>query len=472
MVILAVGLRLYNTLTKIIEELCVDDGSPIKMYVCGLTPQSHIHVGHARTFLVFDLLRRTLELRGYKVIHVQNFTDIDDKIIMKSKEMNIQPSEVAEKYIQEYFEVMDKLHVLRAHYYPRVTQNIPEIIDFIKELVSRGYAYVSGGDVYFEVKKFKEYGKLSQQKVGGLIAGARVDPSENKRNPEDFALWKAAGPDEVGWMSPWGKGRPGWHIECSTLIKKYLGDSIHIHGGGQDLIFPHHENEIAQSESLTGKPLAHHWVHVGWVTKAQEKMSKSIGNTVDLIELFEQRKPDVIRLALLSTHYRKPLEFNDQVLDQAEANLRRIRSTMFGLQNTTHIKEGEAVSESKIDSEGALRDFLESLETDLDTPKALSVLFEFIRSINNALSANSLSREDGERALKTLKTMLNTLGLDFEESTLGDKASKLIELILELREEARLRRDYVTADKIRLKLAELGIIVEDTRDGPKWKLKT
>ncbi len=463
-------MKLYNTLSRSVEELTIN-GGPIRIYVCGLTPQSHIHVGHTRTFVVFDVLRRFLEYSGHKVIHVQNFTDIDDKIIAKAKELGIQPSEVAEKYIQEYFEVMDKLHVLRAHYYPRVTQNIPEIIDFVNGLIDRGYAYVSDGDVYFEVRKFKDYGKLSHQKVDELIAGARVEPSEKKRNPEDFALWKSVSPSEIGWPSPWGKGRPGWHIECSTMIKKYLGDTIDIHGGGQDLIFPHHENESAQSEALTGKPLAHHWVHVGWVTMGKVKMSKSVGNVVNLVDLLERREPNVVRLALISTHYRGPLEFDDTLLDQAEANLKRISTALFNLHQRVKKDAVDRGERLKPSPKEVLDQFLVSLGEDLDTPRALGILFEFIRTINNALSSDTLTKPDALSALETLNQMLGILGLEFKKPSVDLNTEKLIELILQLREEARMRRDYATADKIRLKLAELGIIVEDTKDGPRWRAK-
>ncbi|MEM0119831.1 MAG: cysteine--tRNA ligase [Thermoprotei archaeon] len=463
-------MKLYNTLSRRVEELLID-GGPIRIYVCGLTPQDHIHVGHARTFVVFDLLRRFLEYRGQKVIYVQNFTDIDDKIIAKAKELGIQPSEVSEKYIQEYFEVMDRLNVLRAHYYPRVTQNIPEIIDFINGLISRGYAYVSDGDVYFEVRKFREYGKLSHQKLDDLIVGARVEPSEKKRNPEDFALWKSASSSEIGWTSPWGKGRPGWHIECSTMIKKYLGDTINIHGGGQDLVFPHHENEVAQSEALTGKPLAHHWVHVGWVTMGRVKMSKSVGNVVNLVDLLERRDANAIRLALINTHYRGPMEFDEDTLDQAEANIRRISAVLFGLhQKAAKGGRDEGIGLKPTPKE-VLDQFLAHLEEDLDTPRALGTLFEFIRSINTALSTGSLTKTDADAALEVLNQMLGVLGLELERPSVGQVAEKLIEIILELREEARMRRDYATADKIRLKLAELGILIEDTKEGPRWRVK-
>lgn len=463
--------RLYNTLTRSVEEIHAERGGQVRIYVCGLTPQSHVHVGHARTFLVFDVLRRLLEYRGYRVIHVQNFTDIDDKIIAKAKELGVQPSEVAEKYIQEYFEVMDKLHVRRAHYYPRVTENIPEIIDFISALIRLGYAYVSDGDVYFEVKKFGGYGKLSHQRVEDLVAGARVEPSAKKRNPEDFALWKAAPPSEVGWMSPWGKGRPGWHIECSAMIKKYLGETIHIHGGGQDLIFPHHENEIAQSEALTGKPLAYHWVHVGWVTMGQTKMSKSVGNVVNLVDLFEQWDPNTVRLALLSTHYRGPLEFSDSVLEQAEANIRKIEATLSSIRSVLEGRAAAKGPQTSIGVEAALEQFLVSLEEDLDTPRALAVLFEFLRRVNSAVSSGELGSQEAERAERALATMLELLGVELAGPAVSIDVRKLIELILEVREEARMRRDYVTADKIRLRLAELGIVVEDTKEGPRWSFK-
>jgi cysteinyl-tRNA synthetase len=442
------------------------------MYVCGLTPQGSTHVGHARTFVVFDVLKRVLEFKGFNVLHVQNFTDIDDKIITKAKELGIQPSEVAEKYTVEYFEVMDKLNVKRAQLYPKVTEHIEDILHFIERLIEKGKAYVSDGDVYFDVSSFPEYGKLSHQKVEELIAGARVEPSEKKRSPEDFALWKAVPTSEVGWLSPWGKGRPGWHIECSTLSIKYLGETLDIHGGGQDLIFPHHENEIAQSEALTGKPFARFWVHVGYVTMGNVKMSKSVGNVINLIDLLKEWNPNTIRLALLGAHYRSPLEFNEDVLRQAGSNISKIEN-VFSLLATESLKTQQTKqTEFTLKIDKIFSAFVYDLENDLDLPNALSKLFEAVRVINKAVSERECSQSDLKSFRQTLERMCELIGIRFEKIMAEDElVRKLISLLLEIREEARKRKDYQIADRIRLELAQLGVIVEDTPFGPRWKIK-
>jgi cysteinyl-tRNA synthetase len=441
------------------------------MYVCGLTPQSHIHVGHARTFVVFDILRRLLEYRGFKLIYVQNFTDIDDKIIAKSKDLGVHPSEVAEKYIVEYFDVMDKLNVKRAHLYPRVTEHIQDIIEFTKRLIENGHAYESGGDVYFQVNSFTGYGKLSNQKMEDLIAGARVEPNENKRSPEDFALWKRAQPGEPGWNSPWGKGRPGWHIECSALAKKYLGEIFDIHGGGQDLIFPHHENEIAQSESLTGKEPARYWMHVGWVTMGKTKMSKSVGNVINLIDLLQKVDADSVRLALISTHYRSPVEFDEDTLSQAEANATKLKNTFALLKQNLEKKGSVAPTPISSKIETLFADLISNLEQDLDTPKALTNLFEITKTLNRSINDATASRSDLETGLKILREAGEIFGFSLETEVVDVRIEELVKLVLDLREEARRRKDFGKADEIRLKLAQIGILVEDAAGGPRWFYK-
>jgi cysteinyl-tRNA synthetase len=438
------------------------------MYVCGLTPQGPSHVGHARTFVVFDLLKRLLTYKGYTVIHIQNFTDIDDKIIQKSKELGLQPSEVAEKYIVEFTESMAKLNVQPPNLYPRVTQHIDDIIRSVKKLLDSGHAYSSGGDVYFDVSSFPEYGKLSHQKVDDLVAGARIEPSEKKRSPEDFALWKGALDDEIGWQSPWGRGRPGWHIECSVMAIKYLGETLDIHGGGQDLIFPHHENEIAQSEVLTGKPFSKYWMHVGLVTFQEEKMSKSTGNVILLADIFKRWQPAAVRLALLSAHYRSPLEWSESILEQAEANVRRIVSAFSAL-NATVPKNGSGSEELANSVEQAFGRFISSLENDLDTPRALASLFELVR-IANKIAEQGGPEELVRKTSNALKDAFTILGLETKEQKSQTLVENLINLLLETREEARKRKDFEMADRIRTELAKLGILVEDTPRGPKWTI--
>ena len=435
-----------------------------------MTPQSHVHVGHARVFVVFDVLRRLLERNNLRVIHVQNFTDIDDKIIARAKEMEIQPSEVAEKNIQEYFEVLDKLNVRRANHYPRVTEHMSEIISFIKRLIEGGHAYIVEGDVYFSVRSFKDYGKLSHQKVEDLLAGARIEPLESKHSPEDFALWKKAKPGEPSWDSPWGKGRPGWAIECSAMAEKYLGPTLDIHGGGQDLIFPHHENEIAQSESATGRELARFWVHVGLVNTSGTKMSKSTGNVTNLFEIYKARDPLALRLALLSTHYRAPLDYDEVILTQAEAGLTRIRNSLKLLSEAEKVtKKAESTHSEEL--QRLMSEFLNRLEDDIDTPAALSVLYETVKLSNRLAQQEGVAEGDLSLARSTLEQMAHLLGiLEERTATKGVDYEALIRLLLEVRDNSRAKKDFQTADMIRERLAAIGVIIEDTPAGTKWTI--
>ncbi len=435
-----------------------------------MTPQSHVHVGHARVFVVFDVLRRLLERNNLRVIHVQNFTDIDDKIIARAKEMEIQPSEVAEKNIQEYFEVLDKLNVKRANHYPRVTEHMSEIISLIKRLIEGGHAYVAEGDVYFSVRSFKDYGKLSHQKVEDLLAGARIEPLESKHSPEDFALWKKAKPGEPSWDSPWGKGRPGWAIECSAMAEKYLGPTLDVHGGGQDLIFPHHENEIAQSESATGRELARFWVHVGLVNTSGAKMSKSTGNVTNLIEIYKTREPLALRLALLGTHYRAPLDYDEVILTQAEAGLTRIRNSLKLLSEAEKVtKKGESTHGEEL--QRLMSEFLNRLEDDIDTPAALSVLYETVKLSNRLAQQEGVAEGDLALARSTLEQMAHLLGILEERTTTKSvDYEPLIRLLLEVRDNSRAKKDFQTADLIRERLAAIGVIIEDTPAGTRWTL--
>ncbi|MEM3671242.1 MAG: cysteine--tRNA ligase [Thermoprotei archaeon] len=462
-------LKLYDTLTRSKKEVAGENGL-VTMYVCGLTPQSEVHVGHIRTFVVFDLIRRIIERSGLRTLHVQNFTDIDDKIIARAKELKIQPSELAEKNIVEYFDVVDKLGLLRAHIYPRVTDHVDEIIGAVKELIRKGNAYQADGDVYFDVRSFPEYGKLSHQTLADLVAGARVEPSPIKRRPEDFALWKAAKPGEPSWKSPWGPGRPGWHIECTVMAVKYLGETLAIHGGGQDLIFPHHENEIAQTESLTGKTFSKMWVHVGWVTMMGEKMSKSVGNVVPVSAAIQKWAPEVVKLALLSVHYRSPLEFGEPALQQTEAFVDRFRKTYFRLLSLAPRAAGESDNlPSEVSS--LFAQFEAALDDDLNTPVAFAKVSEIIRIVNKALDSGEVSEESARVVKKTLETVAALFGVSLGQKGETELTPKLLSILMEIREEARSRGDFKTSDLIRLRLAEAGVIIEDTPKGPVWIIK-
>lgn len=478
------SLHLYNTLTGRKEKFVPAEPGRVKMYVCGPTTYNYIHLGNARPLVVFDSLRRYLEYRGYEVLYVQNFTDIDDKIIKRAQEEGQQPAAVAARYIQEFFKDADALNVRRASLYPKVSEHIPDIIQAIQGLIERGYAYVIDGEVYFEVSKFASYGKLSRRQPEEMLAGARVEIDERKKSPLDFALWKKARPGEPAWDSPWAPGRPGWHIECSTMALKYLGPGFDIHGGGADLVFPHHENEIAQAEALTGKPFARFWLHNGFITVNQEKMSKSRGNFFLLRDILERFRPQAVRLYLLSTHYRSPLDFADEYLEEAERSFERLANGREAL--------AEALAEVKERGEGgedprsrqlsarldALRQKFETaLDDDFNTAQALAALYEIVREVNSYLH----KREWGPGAAEVLGKAANlmdqlgegVLGLfgPAEKEADAGLVAGLVELVISLRQEARQRKDWATADFLRDRLKELGIVLEDTPRGVRWKIR-
>lgn len=467
-------LWLYNTLTRKKEKFRPLNSNQVNIYVCGLTVYDEMHLGHLRSALTFDLIVRWLEYKEYKVKYVFNFTDVDDKMIKRSKEENITISELARKYIDDYFEKAKMFSLRRADVYPRATEHIPEIIKLVARLIEKGFAYVVDGDVYFAVEKFKNYGKLSGQRLADLKAGARIEPDEKKRSPFDFALWKVTQPDdpaEARWDSPWGKGRPGWHIECSAMAMKYLGETLDIHGGGQDLIFPHHENEITQSESFSGKPFARYWLHNGMMTINGEKMAKSLGNFISLNDALKRYSAGVIRFCFLQTHYRMPLDFNWQKLAEAEQSLRRISTALgnaefflnkhpsslvaadFSLRN--EFKEVSRIKEK----------FISALDDDFNTSSALACVFELVELLNKAIEAKTIDLIDaGYRSLTWLGNLLGTFGgPDFTRGSLSRELSDLIRK----REEARKSGDYATADKIREDLQQHGIIIEDTPEGPR-----
>ncbi len=456
-------MRLYSTLTGQSRDFVPADGKNVKMYVCGVTPYSATHVGHALSYVMFDVLRRYLEFRGYVVRHVQNFTDIDDKIILRAQQQGVAAEELAERYIEDFFLTMDALNVKRAHVYPRATQEIAPIIDTIRSLMDKGFAYAAAGDVFFRVNRSKDYGQLSHRTLEGMIAGARVEVDRDKEHPMDFALWKGARPGEPSWDSPWGPGRPGWHIECTAMATTYLGESLDIHGGGQDLIFPHHENEIAQSEASTGsKPFSRYWVHNGLLRLGEDKMSKSLGNLVSVEEALKRHDPDCLRLYFLSSHYRSPLQFSGEGCDAMERSARRLRQAS----ERDGRDEGHPLEPEDYETR-----FLEAMDDDLNTPKAMAALFDLAREINRAHDAGG----SVHGAQATLRRLGGVLGLTFrggaEDSEEHLAAQPFIELLLDTRSELRGAKQYALADRIRVGLEEQGVNVEDTPQGPKWSYR-
>jgi cysteinyl-tRNA synthetase len=490
------GVKVYNTLTGKRETLIPNKPGEIGMYVCGPTTYNYIHLGNARPLVVFDTIRRYLEYLGYRVTYVQNFTDVDDKIIKRSQEEGIPPLELARKYIKEYFKDADKLNVKRATFHPQVSEHMDEIIDFIQGLIEKGFAYEVEGDVYFAVNRFQEYGKLSKRSLDDLQAGARVEVEEKKQHPTDFALWKKAKPGEPSWESPWGQGRPGWHIECSAMSHKYLGESFDIHAGGYDLVFPHHENEIAQSEALHGVPMARYWLHNGFITVNEEKMSKSLGNFFLFRQILEEFSPQVVRFYLLSTHYRNPLDFDHDKLKAAEKALERLVTAYQLLREEVERRKrvspgqktkengGEPqngtgttkdVDEYRKEVDSLARRFQEAMNDDFNTALAIAVLFDFARAMNTFVSRNIQAAgvlEALEESGEEYRRLLDILGLDLtmsQEKEDSELTESLIGLLLKIRAAARAKKDYETADMIREELKALGIILEDTPQGVRWR---
>ncbi len=479
-------MKVYNTLTGGIEEFKPLKGREVRMYVCGPTTYDYSHIGHARAYICFDVMRRWLEYRGYRVKLIVNITDIDDKVIRRAAELGRDPIELSRYYEKAYLEDMDALYVKRADLYPRVTEHIPDIIRAVEKLIEKGYAYATPrGNVYFAVRKFRGYGKLSKQSIEEIAAGARVEPGEDKKSPEDFALWKAAKPGEPSWPSPWGQGRPGWHIECSIMSMKYLGETLDVHGGGQDLIFPHHENEIAQSEALTGKPFSRYWIHNGLVTVKGQEMSKSLKNFTTIREALARYDPRAIRLFALSAHYRSPLEFSFQRLDEASRSLERLTAAASLLQQAYQRAEPcrsledlsarEENSRELLDAvEEARREFEDAMDSDFNTPEAIAAVFKLVRVVFKTTSQRGgVSSYAALKALELLEDFSRVMGIPLEElKPAGEGLSRVVEAILELREEARRERNWRLADSIREALRKAGIEVEDTPEGPRWKIKS
>ena len=480
-------------------------GDPVTMYVCGVTPYSDCHIGHAMSYIVFDVIRRYLEFRGYRVKHVQNFTDIDDKIIARANQLGISPRELAEGFISQYFTDMDALNIKRADLYPRATQEIPKIIEVIQGLIDKGHAYEAGGDVYFRVRSFPQYGRLSHRGLDEMMAGASCEERAEKEHAMDFALWKAAKPGEPSWESPWGPGRPGWHIECSAMSLKYLGQTLDIHGGGQDLIFPHHENEIAQSESFTGvSPFVKYWLHNGLMQLGEEKMSKSLGNLITVRDALAHYSADALRLFILSSHYRSPLTYTEEGLEAAERGAERLRLA-------AHRKSPDS-SVAAIDVAPYRQRFIEAMDDDFNSAQAIAVLFDLAREINRAGDEGHPFR-DAQQALlelagvlgltlpppqtrtvaaldtvltaqeeRRLRALMDTIGDELKamgqsslaerietEAATGSEAN--IELLISIRSELRMQKKWALADEIRAQLGELGIVLEDTPHGTVWRYK-
>ncbi|MBI2724518.1 MAG: cysteine--tRNA ligase [Chloroflexi bacterium] len=457
-------MRFTNTLTRSLQEF-QPAGDPVTMYVCGITPYDESHIGHAMSYIVFDVVKRYLTWRGLHVKHVQNFTDIDDRIIERANRLKITTDELAEKYIALYQDDMRDLNVLPADVYPRATREVPEMIDMIRGLIERGNAYVAASpqsewsDVYYRVSAKQDYGKLAHRTQESLLAGARVESGEEKEHAADFALWKGAKAGEPSWDSPWGKGRPGWHIECSAMSLKYLGASIDLHGGGEDLIFPHHENEIAQTEAYTGVvPFVRTWLHNAWVKMGDEKMSKSLGNFITIRDGLNRVGGDGLRLWVLTSHYRKPLTFSEETLDAAKAGAARLRTAA-----RTALGDGDRDGGFALD---AYRErFTAAMDDDLNTPQALAVLFDLAKEINRARD----ERRAGDEARSLLLELADVLGLRLEESEESMEAAPFIDLLVRVRTELRSAKQWALSDQIRDGLAALEITLEDGAEGTTWK---
>ena len=461
-------MKIFNTLTRQKDEFVPLNEGEVKIYACGPTVYNYFHIGNARPFCTFDVLRRYLEYLGYKVTFVQNFTDIDDKIINKSNELGITYKELSDRFIDEYWVDAKALNVRAATVHPRATENIDEIIDIIKTLEDKGFAYAVDGDVYFSTKKFTEYGKLSHYNLDDLEAGARISIGELKKDPMDFALWKAAKPGEPSWTSPWGEGRPGWHIECSAMSRRYLGKTIDIHCGGQDLIFPHHENEIAQSECCNGVPFARYWMHNGFINVDGEKMAKSKGNFFTVRDAAAVYGYEAIRYLLLSCHYRSPINYAPDIIEQCKSALSRLYTCRdgldFALKNAKEADANVTVSEMLKEKENAFRS---AMDDDLNTADALAVCYDLVREINKLVLVSEPVKADVEAAISVFDRLVTgVLGLVYNRKT--ESLDEEVEALIQARTEARKNKDWAKADKIRDTLKEMGIVLEDTPQGIKW----
>ncbi|MDM5214776.1 cysteine--tRNA ligase [Peribacillus sp. NJ4] len=462
------AIKIYNTATRKKETFIPIEEGKVKMYVCGPTVYNYIHIGNARPAIVFDTVRRYLDYRGYDVQFVSNFTDVDDKLIRAAKELGEDVPTISERFIKAYFEDVSALGCKKADAHPTVMENMDEIIEFISALIEKGFAYESEGDVYYRTRKFEGYGKLSHQSIDELRVGARIEIGEKKQDALDFALWKAAKDDEISWESPWGKGRPGWHIECSAMVKKYLGDTIDIHAGGQDLAFPHHENEIAQSEALTGKTFANYWMHNGYINIENEKMSKSLGNFVLVHDIIQKHDPQVLRFFMLSVHYRHPINYSEEVLENVKASLDRLRTSYQNLKHRLQVSDGLTENNDiwleKLN--GLHEQFIKEMDDDFNTANAISILFELSKQANYYLMEKNTDKEVIDAFLEKFNTLFSVLGLSLEEAGLLDEE---IEGLIQQRIQARKDRNFGLSDEIRDRLKNMNIILEDTPQGTRWK---
>jgi len=464
-------MKVYNTLSRKVEEFQTLEPGKVKMYVCGPTVYAKAHIGHAMSALVFDIIRRYLEYRGYEVRHVMNFTDVDDKIILRAQEKGVDPFKLGEMYIHEFEKHLQDFNILPATVNPRATREMEQIITMIQGLVEKGFAYDKDGDVYFRVTSDSQYGKLSGRRIDDMQSGYRIEVDERKEHPMDFALWKAAKPGEPAWDSPWGKGRPGWHIECSAMNLNHLGEQIDIHGGGNDLVFPHHENEIAQSESYTGKTFARYWIHNGMLQLSGEKMSKSVGNLVTIEEFLENHPADALRMLVLNSGYRNPLSFSDEILAQAEKAIERLRS---GLKPAPAAAPGAA--QSVVDAlarqvETAESGFVQSMDDDFNSAGALAQLFDLVRGINQARADGATGAQLSAAQFK-LRQLTTVLGLSLEKETeTHQEVDRFVNLLIEIRRELRANKLWELSDSVRDRLAALGVVLEDSKEGTSWHWK-
>ncbi len=460
-------MKIYNTLTRRKEEFKPITEGEVKIYACGPTVYNYIHIGNARPICVFDVLRRYFEYRGYKVTFVQNFTDIDDKIIKRANEENSTFTDVSEKYIEEFWKDAKGLNFRPATVHPKATENIDKIIEIVQGLIDNGHAYEVDGDVYFSPKTFDEYGKLSHQPLEELEAGARIMVGDIKKDPMDFALWKSAKPGEPYWDSPWGKGRPGWHIECSAMVCRYLGESIDIHCGGQDLIFPHHENEIAQSECFTGKPFANYWMHNGYINVDNVKMSKSLGNFFTVRDVAEKYGYEPIRYLMISSSYRSPINYSVDIIEQCKASLARLYNCRDSLDfEIKNAQNGELSAEIKEQLDKRTAQFIEAMDDDLNTADGIAAVFELVRDINTLVIGKGGSKETAEYAAKIFDELTGVLGLVYNRNT--ETLDSEIDAMIEARTKARKEKNWAEADRIRDELKAMGVVLEDTAQGVKW----
>lgn len=463
------AIQIYNTLTRKKEDFKPLEEGKVKMYVCGPTVYNYIHIGNARPAIVFDTVRRYFEYRGYEVNFVSNFTDVDDKLIKAANELGSDVPTIADKFINAYFEDVQALGCKTATNHPRVMDNMDIIIEFVDELIKKGYAYESEGDVYFKTKEFNGYGKLSHQSIEDLRIGERIEIGEKKHDPLDFALWKAAKPGEIFWESPWGKGRPGWHIECSAMAKKYLGETIDIHAGGQDLSFPHHENEIAQSEALSGKTFSNYWMHNGYINIDNEKMSKSLGNFVLVHDIIKQIDPMLLRFFMLSVHYRHPINYSEELLQEAKNGFERLKTAYQNMKHrvgsSTNLTEEDDKWLKEISDEKQV--FIKVMDDDFNTANAISVLYQLAKLANQYLMESHTSTNVLNEFIRTFDELSSVLGIELvkEEAMLDEE----IEALIQKRTDARKNRDFALADQIRDQLKDLNIIIEDTPQGIRWR---